>query len=186
MVHCHIENHAANGMMTVIQYEGYKPSGPLAEFWDETPEAGSGQQIPGHTGQENPNAAHSGHGSSEGTPESSQSPVNSPSATAKPVETVTPQPTTTSTGSSDDVTRIAMQDDRFGPKSITVNAGQTVTWVNKGADWHSVASYDGSFSVAQVAPGDTFTHTFETPGIYKYICKHHARQGMIGEIIVTE
>jgi len=33
MFHCHIEHHMANGMMTVIQYEGEVPTGPAAEFF---------------------------------------------------------------------------------------------------------------------------------------------------------
>jgi FtsP/CotA-like multicopper oxidase with cupredoxin domain len=37
MVHCHIEHHAANGMMSLIQYEGYRPTGPIAGLWDRTP-----------------------------------------------------------------------------------------------------------------------------------------------------
>src|SRR5215217_9109795 len=52
MVHCHIENHAANGMMTVIQYEGATPTGPLAEFWDLTPSADAGQEVPDHGGDQ--------------------------------------------------------------------------------------------------------------------------------------
>ena len=79
-----------------------------------------------------------------------------------------------------------MVDDRFDAKSTTIKAGQTVTWINNGADWHSVVSFDGSVEVAQVASGGTCSHTVTTPGIYKFICKHHARQGMIGEIIVTD
>jgi plastocyanin len=78
-----------------------------------------------------------------------------------------------------------MEDDRFGPKSLTVKAGTTVTWVNEGADWHSVAAFDGSFEAAQIASGESFAHTFTTPGTYKFICKHHARHGMIGEVVVT-
>ena len=31
MVHCHIEHHMANGMMTTIWYEGYQPTGPAAD-----------------------------------------------------------------------------------------------------------------------------------------------------------
>src|SRR4029079_1582253 len=31
MVHCHIEHHMANGMMTTIGYDGYQPTGPAAE-----------------------------------------------------------------------------------------------------------------------------------------------------------
>jgi FtsP/CotA-like multicopper oxidase with cupredoxin domain len=197
MVHCHIENHAANGMMTVIQYEGYLPTGPLAEFWALTPTAGAGEEAPPAHGGES-HGSHDGHGMNEdsGTPEPSpaagttetQTPTVDPAATWTPVPTATTgeaQPTET-TAASGDVVWIAMEDDRFDPKAITIKAGQTVTWINKGADWHSVAGFDGSFESDQVSPGQTFSHTFDTPGIYKYICKHHGRQGMIGQIVVTE
>ena len=30
MVHCHMEHHMANGMMTLLVYEGYRPTGPMA------------------------------------------------------------------------------------------------------------------------------------------------------------
>lgn len=196
MAHCHIENHAANGMMTVIQYEGAKPTGPLAEFWDLTPAAGE-QQVPDKSGQGH--GTHSGHGPQEDLASPEASPSSSPpdpiTPTADSAATWTPQPTATpgdpaqttpTTAASGDVVWLAMEDDRFNPKSITIKAGQTVTWINNGADWHSVASFDGSFESAQVGSGETFSHTFTTPGIYKFICKHHARQGMIGEVIVTE
>jgi FtsP/CotA-like multicopper oxidase with cupredoxin domain len=198
MVHCHIENHAANGMMTVIQYEGYKPTGPIGEFWDLTPSAeASGQQAPpDHSG-----AGHAGHGD-HGTHEDAGPPAASPAASATatatptvdPAATWTPVPSATTgetpptatTAAGGEVAWIAMEDDRFDPKSLTVKAGTTVTWINKGADWHSVAAFDGSFESDQVSPGETFSHTFTTPGIYKFICKHHGRQGMIGQITVTE
>ncbi|MEA2597988.1 MAG: hypothetical protein QOF01_4457 [Thermomicrobiales bacterium] len=198
MAHCHIENHAANGMMTVIQYEGAKPTGPLAEFWDLTPTAEEGQQPPDHGGETQ--GTHSGHGThgGEATPEASPRTDTEDVATATvdPYATWTPQPTATvgetaeptatTQATNDEMIWLAMEDDRFNPKSLQIKAGQTVTWINKGADWHSVASFDGSFESDQVASGQTFSHTFTTPGIYKFICKHHARQGMIGEIVVTE
>jgi plastocyanin len=136
----------------VIQYEGAKPTGPLAEFWDLTPAAGEEPRVADKGGQGH--GTHSMHGDGSIT------------ATA-------------------DAATIAMEDDRFDPASLTVPAGTTVTWTNAGADWHSVAAFDGSFESVQLASGETFSHTFTTPGIYKFICKHHARQGMIGEIIVT-
>jgi plastocyanin len=78
-----------------------------------------------------------------------------------------------------------MVDDRFEPNSLTVTVGTTVTWVNTGADWHSVAAFDGSFESAQLATGDAFSSTFTAPGTYRFICKHHGRQGMIGQVVVT-
>jgi plastocyanin len=196
MVHCHIESHAANGMMTVIQYEGAKPTGPLAEFWDLTPTAGDGQPAP--PDKSGSHGTRTGHGMHEdqATPDASPTapPADAETPTVDPAATWTPQPSptpgdqagtipTTSAGG-DDVVWLAMEDDRFNPKSLTITTGQTVTWINKGADWHSVAAYDGSFESDQIAAGATFSHTFTTPGLYKFICKHHARQGMIGEIVV--
>jgi FtsP/CotA-like multicopper oxidase with cupredoxin domain len=32
MVHCHIEHHMANGMMTTIWYDGYEPTGPFGNL----------------------------------------------------------------------------------------------------------------------------------------------------------
>jgi FtsP/CotA-like multicopper oxidase with cupredoxin domain len=176
MVHCHIENHAANGMMTLIEYEGYLPSGPLAELWSLTPGASASPATN--------DAMHGGMGDMQGMDETS---VISP---------VTPEPASTGVQSaptlaadsqnSGKAASIAMKDDRFDPKTITISAGTTVTWTNTGGDWHSVAAFDGSFESDQLSPGDSYSYTFTTPGEYSYICKHHGRQGMIGKIIVTE
>jgi FtsP/CotA-like multicopper oxidase with cupredoxin domain len=182
MVHCHIENHAANGMMTVIQYEGAKPTGPLGEFWNLTPSP----DVPDH-GRQGTHGGSSGQGINEdhqATPASS--PV-APTATLAASTSTAPAPSPTPDGSppAGQTVLIAMVDDRFAPTSITIKAGTTVTWVNRGADWHSVASFDRSFESGQIAPGDSFSQTFTVPGMYKFLCKHHARQGMIGTIIVT-
>jgi FtsP/CotA-like multicopper oxidase with cupredoxin domain/plastocyanin len=182
MAHCHIENHAANGMMTVIQYEGVKPSGPIAEFWALTPTVTGEAPPPDHSGEQTP-GAHNGHGAHAGeTP--TPSPTSETAATGTASLTPTPSPNATD-GGTGAVARIAMEDDHYDPKLLTIKAGTTVTWVNTGANWHSVAAFDGSFESPQISPGESFTHIFTIPGTYKYICKHHGRQGMIGQIIVT-
>jgi FtsP/CotA-like multicopper oxidase with cupredoxin domain len=158
MFHCHIEHHMANGMMTVIQYEGHRPTGPAAEFFDQT------------TIVQTPVSGHGAHGT---TAPATETPAPTP------VE-VAPQGIIPADGAV-----ISMVDDRFEPVTLEVPAGTTVTWVNNGADWHSVAAYDGSFESAKLASGQTFSQAFPRPGTYKYICKHHGLQGMIGQIIVT-
>jgi FtsP/CotA-like multicopper oxidase with cupredoxin domain len=164
MVHCHIENHAANGMMTLIEYEGEVPTGPLAEVWNT--EAGQA-----------PAMDHSAHGAPATTPE----PTTEPEPTESTMES-----TPIAEAPPADGAVVSMVDDRFGPKSLEVKAGTTVTFVNNGSNWHSVAAVDGSFTSAQLKSGDAFAVTFDTPGTYKYICRHHARAGMIGTIVVTE
>ena len=42
--HCHVEHHMANGMMTLLAYEGYKPTGPAAAFYPAAP------AVPNHGG----------------------------------------------------------------------------------------------------------------------------------------
>jgi len=200
MAHCHIENHAANGMMTVIQYEGVLPSGPLAEIWNITPEATSPEQTA--AAGDAWAGMHSGHQMPvEATPEApvqaaaapEPPPVTDPatlfpqtgSPSKEPVQTGQSGDVGDTTGPSGDTAEVVMIDDRFGPTSLTISAGTTVTWVNNGANVHSVASLDGSFSSVAVMPGESFSYTYETPGEFKFICKHHARQGMIGKIVVT-
>jgi plastocyanin len=159
----------ANGMMTTLWYDGHQPSGPVGDFVDDGP----GSDVAGgheHRHDDNPAAAGS-------VPADPSTPTPPAAATAE---------TETRPAIAEGAVEIAMVDDRFAPPDLVVTAGTTVTWVNRGADWHSVAAFDGSFASDQVAPGQTFSHTFTTPGTYKFLCRHHGRQGMVGQIVVTE
>ncbi|MDQ3514994.1 MAG: multicopper oxidase domain-containing protein [Chloroflexota bacterium] len=163
MVHCHIEHHMANGMMTVLAYDGHKPSGPAAEFFDSLTDSGSSGMAHG-----NDHAA---------TIAADPEPTASATATATPNDLPSPPPTGA-------LAEISMVDDRFEPNNLTVSAGTTVTWVNRGGDWHSIASYDGSFESGKLATGEFFSVRLDVPGLYQYICKHHGMQGMMGRITV--
>jgi plastocyanin len=76
---------------------------------------------------------------------------------------------------------VQLEDSRFKPASLTVHAGQTVTW-----DWkdrfvrHNVV---GSDFASKIQRRGTFTHTFTKPGTYSYRCTLH--QKMTGTITVT-
>jgi plastocyanin/uncharacterized cupredoxin-like copper-binding protein len=166
MVHCHIESHAANGMMTVLEYEGSEPTGPLKEVWNRPLGVDPATEMPGHDN----------HGTHSDPPTPSEPSVE---------VTLSPEPTDQPAQPAAKTAEVVMLDDRFEARDLTVPAGTTVVWVNKGADWHSVAATDGSFESGQIASGDTFSLRFDAPGTYGYICKHHARQGMFGKIVVT-
>jgi plastocyanin len=59
----------------------------------------------------------------------------------------------------------------FDPGTITVKAGQVVTWLNLGHSTHSVVSDPGanpSFDSGGLGIGSTFSVTFSTPGTYHY------------------
>ena len=75
---------------------------------------------------------------------------------------------------------------KFEPKELTVTAGSTVTWTNKGGT-HTVTADDDSFSSPNLKSGDTFTHQFTKAGKYPYHCSYHGSKGggdMAGTIIV--
>jgi plastocyanin len=71
---------------------------------------------------------------------------------------------------------------RFDPALITVPAGTTVTWTNTDNFTHSVRVAGGATQM--VAPGESATFTFDTPGEYAYVCTLHA-QNMKGKVIVA-
>jgi plastocyanin len=70
----------------------------------------------------------------------------------------------------------------FGPASISVAAGSTVTWTNQDGTAHTVTADDGSFDSGSLAPGATFSQTFDTPGTYTYHCAIHS--SMTGTVTV--
>jgi plastocyanin len=48
---------------------------------------------------------------------------------------------------------------------------------------------DGSFKSDILKEGDTFEHTFDKPGTYRYYCRFHGEKGgkdMAGKIVVTK
>lgn len=75
----------------------------------------------------------------------------------------------------------------FSPSALTIDAGTQVRWVNVSTVLHTVTP-DGhtEWTSATLADdGDTFIHTFDTPGTYLYFCQPHQSQGMTGTITVN-
>jgi plastocyanin len=56
---------------------------------------------------------------------------------------------------------------------VTVTPGSTVTWKNLDGEPHTVASLDGLFRSKALDEGDSFSFTFDKPGVFKYICSIH-------------
>jgi plastocyanin len=72
----------------------------------------------------------------------------------------------------------------FSPADITVKVGTTVTWTNSDQFTHSVRLVDTGEMLGILKPGDTLTHIFDKPGIYRYDCSFHP-QNMHGTVTVT-
>lgn len=79
---------------------------------------------------------------------------------------------------------VTIDDFAFGPGSITVKRGTTVTWTNKDDEPHTVVSADSPVKWKSPAldTDDHFSFTFNDPGTYKYFCTIHPR--MQGTVVV--
>lgn len=70
---------------------------------------------------------------------------------------------------------------RFDPKTIEIEAGQTVTWTNEDNFTHTV-QVEGQED-HKVGQGESVEITFDEPGTYEYVCTLHS-QDMDGTVIV--
>lgn len=84
----------------------------------------------------------------------------------------------------------------FSPSSLSISAGETVTFVNnKGFPHNVVFDEDEVPSGVKVddlnhedylnAPGESFSKTFKAPGTYSFYCEPHQGAGMKGSITVS-
>jgi plastocyanin len=71
----------------------------------------------------------------------------------------------------------------FGPATITIPAGTTVTWTNNDDVPHVVTSDDNKlFKSKALDTDDHFSFTFTKPGTYNYYCAIHPK--MTAKIVV--
>jgi LPXTG-motif cell wall-anchored protein len=77
---------------------------------------------------------------------------------------------------------VTIVDFSFGPGTITVNQGDSVTWVNDGPTAHSATSTSGAFDTGVFPAGQSRSHTFTEAGTFSYICTPHPN--MRGTVVV--
>lgn len=71
----------------------------------------------------------------------------------------------------------------FGPTSVKVAPGTTVTWTNRDDVPHTVVSDDKTtFKSKALDTDEQFSYTFSKPGTYHYFCSVHPK--MTGEVVV--
>jgi plastocyanin len=78
---------------------------------------------------------------------------------------------------------VEISDFKFGPAELTVEAGSTVTFVNKDSMQHNAVAVDGSFKTKLLDENESATITLTKPGEYEYYCEPH-KSFMKGKIIV--
>jgi len=70
----------------------------------------------------------------------------------------------------------------FGPQTLTVAVGTTVTWTNRDDIPHTVVSADGVFKSQVRDTDEKFAYTFTKAGTYPYYCTIHPK--MTGKVVV--
>jgi Icc protein len=71
----------------------------------------------------------------------------------------------------------------FAPAIAAVAAGSTVTWTNRDDVPHNIVSTDQKFKSPVLDTDEQFSHTFATPGTYRYFCSIHPK--MTGQVVVA-
>ncbi len=96
----------------------------------------------------------------------------------------------------------------FEPGTVTVTVGDTVEWENAGSLTFTVTAYEerippgaayfasGGFDAeaaaresypgGKIESGDSYAHTFRTPGTHEYFCVPQEGAGMTGTVEVRE
>lgn len=77
---------------------------------------------------------------------------------------------------------VEIEDFAFAPATLTITAGDTVTWTNLDAIAHTATSTSGAFDSGLLDQGESWSMTFTTPGTYDYLCTPHP--SMTGRIVV--
>lgn len=160
LFHCHMPNHGANGMMTSIVYEGFRPVMAHPDL-----------PLPG---EHRPRAPASSAGSTPPPPPGSggAAPAQFRGEAAPPT-----QPRSE--------VGVRMLDNRFEPATLSVPAGTRVVWVNRGINAHTTTGIDIPWDSPNVLAGRRFAFLFAKPGTYRYVCRQHLLNGMIGTVEVT-
>ncbi len=89
---------------------------------------------------------------------------------------------------------------KYTPDTVHVQVGETVHWTNNADVMHTVTADpeeafqnnsvqlpDGAspFNSGNLDPGETFKHTFDVAGTYRYFCIPHEAAGMKGVVVVS-
>jgi plastocyanin len=72
---------------------------------------------------------------------------------------------------------------RYSPATVTVDPGDSVTWVNEDSDPHTATASDGGFDTGTLDQGESGSHRFTEPGSFPYICALHP--SMRGTVVVA-
>lgn len=94
---------------------------------------------------------------------------------------------------------VRVVDDEFIPSTVEIRLGQTVLWKNVSLATHTVTCDPGAarfpedaslpsdahaFDSGPLGLGQSYAHTFDVPGVYRYFCMLHEAERMVGTVVV--
>ena len=81
--------------------------------------------------------------------------------------------------------KIEIKNFAFNPQTLTVKSGDTITWINRDEEPHTIVSVEKQFKKSTALDTDQeFTITAGAPGTYTYFCSVHPK--MTGTIVVVK
>ena len=80
-----------------------------------------------------------------------------------------------------ETTEVKIDNFSFGPGTLTVPVGTTVTWTNRDDIPHTVVSTEGVFKSKVLDTDEKFSFTFSEAGSYPYFCSIHPK--MTGKVV---
>jgi plastocyanin len=94
-------------------------------------------------------------------------------APAPPAAMPAPTTVTVSRASASASRSVSIVDFAYDPASLSVKAGDTVTWTNQGTaeEGHNVIG--GELESPTLHTGESYSHTFSRPGTFSYVCTIH-------------
>ena len=92
---------------------------------------------------------------------------------------------TNGAGGGDAKNKIEIKDFMFNPPTITVKAGEKITWINRDEEPHTIVSVGKKFPKSSALDTDQeFAVVAGAPGTYEYFCSVHPK--MTGTIVVEK
>jgi plastocyanin len=88
---------------------------------------------------------------------------------------------TTATTSSSGA-QVVLKSFAFTPNSVTIKAGESVTWTNQDGTTHTVTADNGEFDSGSLGADATYSFIFAKAGTYPYHCSIHSN--MKGTVVV--
>lgn len=81
--------------------------------------------------------------------------------------------------------QVTIKDHKFTPDTLTIQAGDKVTWTNQDQDPHNVIDKASTktFHSPALDTKDSYSFTFAKAGAYEYFCTFHPT--MTGKVVVA-